>query len=168
MASAQLGVADTLRPHPGDVEMLNLSAPRQTGARRLLESWRKRRPDGALDPATALGAAGAAGLADRLMVLEPVHEGDDWRFRVVGNELIRRLGFDPTWTTIRGMHPGEDGALLASRYCEIAAGGRPAVTRVRQRMADGEVLVSEDVARAVEPADGGVHWIVVGRFYADD
>jgi hypothetical protein len=168
MASAQLRVEDATRPHPNDVELFDLSAPRQTGARRLLESWRKRRPDGALDPATALGAVGAAGLAGRLMVLEPIHEGDDWRFRVVGDDLIRRLGFDPTWTTIRAIHPGEDGALLASRYCEIAACRRAAITRVRQRLADGEVLVSEDVVGAVEPADGGVPWIVVGRFYADD
>ena len=145
------------------LEIAALERPRHPGLRDLVDEWAGRQ--GALAPAEVLGADAAE--LPRLVLLEPIEDGRDWRFRMVGAGLIRRLGFDPTGGRLCQVHDDQGGGRLARRYRAVAANGALAITRIAHRLESGETLIAEEVARAVAPA-AGLPWIAAIRRHADD
>jgi signal transduction histidine kinase/ActR/RegA family two-component response regulator len=93
--------------------------------RRLLREWTRARGAGGLTPAVDAVALPCSDLMPKMMLLHP--EGDDFRYRHYGADIVRHSGFDMSGRTVSEFG-GEVGAFFLERYREVQRTGTPQYT----------------------------------------
>ena len=120
MASVSIGAAQAFMTVPvsgedGEV-FRRLPAPVHRRAARLYDLWLQSKPEGGIPRRTdfSFERMGAAGLLGHLFVIEPIDDGRDWRYRLLGAEITRFFDGDVTNVPFsRHFEPKEAAACIA-------------------------------------------------------
>ncbi|MBT6985106.1 MAG: PAS domain-containing protein, partial [Rhodospirillaceae bacterium] len=87
-----------------------------------------------------------SGLAKHVFVLEPVEGNTDWRYRLLGTEIVARFSIDRTGETLRDFNDPEHVEHLIQISNEIAASGRPRYFRLKPHNMDLQHLQIETMS----------------------
>jgi len=129
---------DFLDEAPGRAQLVGplfeeMPAPRHPGAAGLHALWRRllsteglpRRADFSMERIAELGLLG------RFFVIEPLHGGRDWRYRLLGSKLVWLFGRDVTGIPFsEHFFPAEAERCIALSN-RVARSGRPLFLRAR-------------------------------------
>ena len=139
-----------------------------SGGRSLIEYYESHRARGVYPRRSEMPSRELMGIMPDIFLLEPVDaEGTDWRFRLVGQGLVSRLGVDPTGMCISTAYAADDATRNAGDYQDIAVKGTTRITRGSFIGIDREFLEMEIVHVPMLGADDTTRWVLGGLFVND-
>jgi hypothetical protein len=132
--------------------------------RRLFDYWQGKRVAGALPARATLDPVDIPDLLGSVALIDVLRDPLRFRFRLVGTEIVARLGTDLTGRSLDDHPWPEYRALLRHAYSSVVANGEPAVFH-RERMMGGK-LRQYEVLYLPLAADGAtVDMLLVGVAY---
>ncbi|WP_422004034.1 PAS domain-containing protein [Pyruvatibacter mobilis] len=103
-----------------------------------------------------------------LFMMAPVTPAaEDWEIRIVGQEIITRLGIDATGHRISEFLTPDQTAHHATIYRDVAAGRRLSITTGRIEGLDRDYVTVEFVHVPLLGPDGQSKWMMGGVFFGD-
>lgn len=140
-------------------------AAKSDGGRTLLGFYDTHRAKGTLPRRADMPSRALSGILPSLFMLEPTdYQGTDWRFRLAGQEIVTRVGIDPTGLCISQAYELEDAERNAADYRDIAINGNPRVTRGHLAGINREYLDMEIAHVPMIGANGTTPWVLGGVF----
>ncbi|WP_439814193.1 hypothetical protein [Zavarzinia sp. CC-PAN008] len=140
--------------------------PRFPLARDLMALWRQRDAEGARITRADVPSRPLLRFMPFIILFEPINDGDDWLFRLVGSEIRQRFGVELTGMTIRGLYEAEEAAGRAAHYRRLTLGGVPMVTRGRVLGVDRDFMDVEFCDIPLPGRDPLQPWLMTGVFLA--
>ncbi len=104
-------------------------------------------------------------LAENVFVLEPVD--DDWRYRLLGTDIVARFRIDRTGQKLRDFVDPEHAENLVQISNEIARTGEPKFFRLAPREPHLQHLLIETMSLPIRNNAGDEVWLFGGTFYGD-
>jgi len=148
------------------VEITPLKAPTHPGALKLVSYVEEKRANNDWPRRRNLPDKALASIMPNIFMLAPADpDGADWRFRLVGQEIVDRLGFDPTGSLISTLFAPEEALRHAKEYRDVIAGTRDSISRCVFRGIDRDFLTMEIIHVPMLGADGETFWILGGMFF---
>jgi hypothetical protein len=141
-----------------------LSEPTLPKAKKLLEFWQERQPEGVV-VGRHVPSREIAPLLSSLVLYEPVDDGNDWRVRLAGAALLRRFGRDVSGQMISDLYPHDHFLILRSRAIGVLRSRAPHTDEVEIRSTERTLQHFETVHLPVFAPDGVVLWDMAGYFY---
>jgi hypothetical protein len=149
-----------------DVEQI--AAPSMTGAIALDDYYSaKRKMTGRLPNRREIELAELAklGLAGNVFILEPVPGEDDWRYRLIGTEIITHFEVDRTNMGFREYVVAERADVLIKASDDIAESREPGYFRLKPRDAAEDGLLIETMSLPILGNDGQTVMLFGGTFF---
>jgi len=139
------------------------------GGRALVAYYEEHRSRNALPRRKQMPSRSLLGIMSHLFMLEPVDEdGTDWRFRLVGQEVVERIGVDATGLCISQAYEPDVARRNASDYRDIAMNHMVRITRGTLDGINREYLDMEIVHVPMIGSDETTPWVLGGLFVSDD
>lgn len=139
------------------------------GGRALVAYYEEHRSRNALPHRKQMPSRPLLGIMSHLFMLEPVDgDGTDWRFRLVGQEVVERIGVDATGLCISQAYEPDVARRNANDYRDIAMNKMVRITRGTFTGIDREYLDMEIVHVPMIGADDTTPWVLGGLFVSDD
>jgi hypothetical protein len=104
-------------------------------------------------------------LLPNLAILEPVPGGGDWRFRLVGTQLVLRYGFDWTGRLLTELFNPPTAQELLTLYNRVAADLTPVFVTGRAQVAGREHVIYETATLPILGRDEATVWMLLGVFF---
>jgi hypothetical protein len=153
------------RPWGTIVDRQVLASPTHDAAKALLAYWRQKCPPGGLPRRTDIVAAEIPLLLPDLMIIEPVVGVSDWEYRLVGQRLVTRYGFDWTGKHMSALLDDATAAEAIRFYDAVAAARAPAIVTGRMQAKGDESVLYECAALPILGRDGTSVWVLLGVFF---
>lgn len=134
----------------------------------LLAYWQERRAAGGFAMLREVPSKAIARFMKHLVVLEPLPDRSDFRYRIAGMILRERLGRDVTGMTISDVFDAEPAKGLLAATQKVVDTDTPVFLRLHVRGMFAEVRKPELVSLPVRSIDGSEIWALVGVFYHPD
>ncbi|CDO58819.1 hypothetical protein BN1012_Phect605 [Candidatus Phaeomarinobacter ectocarpi] len=135
------------------------------GGQTLLSYYKSHQARGVFPQRTNMPCRELLGIMPDLFMLEPVDaDGNDWRFRLVGQGLVEHVGVDATGLCISQAYEAADAERNAGDYRDVAINGNTRITRGTFLGIDREFLQMEIVHVPMIGADGETPWVLGGLF----
>jgi hypothetical protein len=141
------------------------AAPLHPGAQQLLAYWNACQVDGGFVMGRDVPTRSIASLTKNLIVLEPVQDQTDFRFRLVGQALRDRFGRDVAGLLISEVYDEPTTQSFQSALRKVVDTQRPVFQVVHVTGALGDVRKPETVLLPMKAADELTSWILCGLFY---
>lgn len=141
-----------------------LAEPTLPKAKKLIEFWRSRQPEGVV-VGTHVPSRDIAPLLSSLVLYEPVDEGEDLRIRLAGAALLRRFGKDVSGQLISALYPPDHFLILRARAASVLKSGMPHTDEVLIRSTERTLQHFETVHLPVYAPDRVSLWDMAGYFY---
>jgi hypothetical protein len=142
-----------------------LAAPTHSAAKALLAYWQSKAPVDGLPLRKDIVAAEIPRLLSNLMIIEPVADGSDWKYRLVGTALAERYGFDWTGKLLTELLDAATAPAIVQFYNDVAAARTAAIVTGRVQTQGREHIVYECVALPILGSDGASVWVLLGVFF---
>ena len=155
-------------PITGDelrIELEDIEKPSHAGADELLAYWHDCRRAGGFAMVRNVPSKAIAHLMKHLVVLEPL--SGDFKYRLVGNILIQRLGRDVTGMLISEVFDAAPAKSLIAGTQKVLDTDAPVFQRLHVRTSFGETRRPELVLLPMSSADAKERLVLVGVFYHD-
>jgi len=144
-------------------EFEEIEKPSHADAETLLAYWHACRRAGGFAMVRNVPSKAIAHLMKNLIVMEPLP--GDFRYRLVGNILIQRLGRDVTGMTTSEVFDPEPAKGLIAGGQKVLDTDAPVFQRLYVRTSFGETRRPELVLLPISSADGKETLVLVGVFY---
>lgn len=139
------------------------------GGRALVAYYQEHRSRNALPRRKKMPSRPLLGIMSNLFMLEPADEaGTDWRFRLVGQEVVERIGADATGLCISQAYEPDVARRNANDYCDIAMNHMVRITRGTFAGINREFLGMEIVHVPMIGSDDITPWVLGGLFVSND
>ncbi len=139
------------------------------GGRALVAYYEEHRSRNTLPLRRQMPSRTLLGIMSNLFMLEPVDgDGTDWRFRLVGQEVVERIGVDATGLCISQAYEPDVALRNANDYRDIAMNHMVRITRGTFAGINREYLDMEIVHVPMVGSDGMTPWVLGGLFVSDD
>ncbi len=131
----------------------------------LLAYWQSCRQSGGFLMVRDVPSKAIARLTKHLVVLEPLPNRADFKYRLVGTVLIERLGRDVTGMSISDVFEPKPAQSLIHAARKVLDGDAPVFQRLRVRGLFAEMRRPELVLLPMGSPDATETWVLVGVFY---
>ena len=155
------------RGPPWHVTDRQISAtPRHLQADELLAYWRTKAPPDGLPRRVDIVAAEIPRLLPSLCIAEPVDDGGDWRFRLVGTSLAMRYNFDWTGRRVSELSQRDVADSIIALFHRLAQERAPGFVTASVRVpSNPHMLVYEAAVLPIIGRDGSTVWMLAGLFF---
>lgn len=130
--------------------------------------WLECRQTGGFSMLRNVPSKAIARFTKHLVVLEPLPDRSDFKYRIAGMILRERLGRDVTGMTISEVFDAEPASGLIAATRKVIDTDAPVFLRLHVRGMFAEVRKPELVSLPVRSIDGTDIWALVGVFYHPD
>lgn len=151
-----------------NIEFEEIAALTHDDAIALLAYWQERRAAGGFAMLREVPSKAIARFMKHLVVLEPLPNRSDFKYRIAGMILRERLGRDVTGMTISDVFDAEPARGLIAATRKVIDTDAPVFQRLHVRGMFAEVRRPELVQLPVRSIDGTEIWVLVGVFYHPD
>ena len=107
------------------------------------------------------------GLAKYIFVLEPVDAGTDWRYRLLGTEIVSRFRIDRTGQKFRDFIDPANAEQLIQVSNRIASSGASGFFRLTPRNPEFSHLQIETMSLPIRNNTDEETWLLGGTFYGE-
>jgi hypothetical protein len=142
-----------------------LAAPTHRAAKALLTYWQSKAPVEGVPRRQDIEPAEIVPLLPNLMIIEPVAEGSDWKYRLVGTAVAQRYGFDWTGQRLTELLDAATAPSVIQFYNDLAAARTAAFVTGRAQAEGREHIVYECAALPILGSDGASVWVLLGVFF---
>jgi hypothetical protein len=151
---------------PARIAATPQDGPSHPDARKLMEFWAAHSGGGRLPKRQEIPCRALRSLMPYLYLMAPIDpELTDWRHRVVGSEVMERLGMERArGLCVSQTHDPELAAFRVGAYREICADGLPRISRGRI-LGLGRDFYQIEVVHLPIDAGNGARWILGGMFF---
>lgn len=104
-------------------------------------------------------------LLSSVYLLEPVGDFEDFRYRLIGSEIVERFRKDRTGQRLREFLPGDKADALIRVSAEISRSETPRFFQLLPDNTAMEYFYTETMSLPIRPKDGGHNWIFGGTFF---
>lgn len=142
-----------------------LPVPQHPEACRLYEYWLGKRGIKEMPNRDAMQLDELTSLhcVDRVFIMEPL-AGNDWRYRLLGTEIVKRFGRDVTGIPFRA-HMAKDEAETAIQISNAAAEARKPVFLQARFTSGKHHRIVETMSLPIRSRDGKEVWLFGGTFF---
>jgi len=135
--------------------------PRHPKTQALYRHWLDHKPVEGLPSRGAFGfeAMHALGLMGHLFVIEPIEGGWDWRYRLLGSEIVWMFGNDVTNVPFREHMEPREAETCITLSNRVAQSGKPMFLFARFVSGDHSGTL-ETMSLPVRSPDGGSVWLI--------
>lgn len=152
-----------------------MAAPVAPGAQALFRFWQDSRLDSAGLPANlperdafSFDALKRIGVLGQEFVIEPIDGGRDWRYRLVGAEIVWMFGRDPTGIPFTQHFKADEAALCIAFSNQVAQTRQPVFLRARFASAGHSAGLLETMSLPVWSRGRREIWLVGASFPAGE
>ena len=151
---------------PIDLSVVEIDAPTLPEAGNLLAFYNALRVDGALpkrsdiDPLTI-----PRELLTSVYMLEPIEDGNDWVYRLIGSSIVERFRVDRTGHSFRSFLPQESAEDLVGRSNRIAQAKDPVVFRLYSSGTVMDDFYAETLSLPLHDERSDKIWLFGGTFF---
>ncbi|WP_439814192.1 PAS domain-containing protein [Zavarzinia sp. CC-PAN008] len=146
------------------IEVATVPAPTYPLAVDFMALWQARRQTGQAFTRADVPCRDLLRFMPNLILFEPLDDGADWHFRLVGSAIRQRFGIEPTGLTVRGLYTPADAEVQAGLYRWLARESEPSITRGRVLGLDRDYLDVEFCNMPLPARDPGQPWLLTGVF----
>lgn len=132
----------------------------------LLEFWRSAPHRGDLPSIDRLDPLALKPVLGLLMILEPVDDGADFRYRLYGSEIAARAGLDLTGKLVTNVRSPKMAAFFIATYAAVLLRRQPLYTRHTTNPAI-QITQWDRLLLPFAGADGAVERLLVGNLPGD-
>ncbi len=105
------------------------------------------------------------GLIGNIFLLEPIPDTDDWRYRLLGTEIISRFVVDRTNMGFRDYLPADQAEKFIRASDDIAKSRKPGFFRLKPQMTGAIDYKIETMSLPIFSNDGGTVLLFGGTFF---
>jgi hypothetical protein len=146
-----------------DIEIV--ASPTLSSTKALAAYWESKRPLGGLLRGDEIVAYEIPQLLPHLMIVEPIGDGADWIYRLVGTAIVARSGRDTTGMRVRRIFPPDVADAYIGDYRRGVESRVPWFARGYFTLPGTEHVQFESVGLPIFGRDGVTVWLLLGVFY---
>jgi hypothetical protein len=144
-----------------------VAAPTLEGTKALLAYWQGKRRGEGIPHRDDIVAAEVVPYLPNLVIAEPVDDGRDWLYRLVGTAVVSLGDQDNTGKRVTEAFAPDIAAAFIADYGRGAASREPWVVQGNVPVPGRDFLRFEAVGLPILARDGRSVWLLMGVFYAD-
>ena len=142
-----------------------LAGPTHNACKTLLAYWQSKAPPCGLPRRKDIVPAEIPLLLPNLMIIEPLNDGSDWKYRLVGTAVAQRYGFDWTGKRLTELLDAATAPGIIRFYSDLAAARTPCFVTGRALTEGRDHIVYECGGLPILGNDGLSVWVLMGVFF---
>lgn len=154
--------------HKTDIVVEPIATPVLAGTLSLFAYYDTRRADDAIPTRSQIDPLSIPrNLLSYVYMLEPVQDGYDWTYRLIGSSIVERFRIDRTGRSLRSFLPHASAEDLIFRSNQIAATHTPTFFQLFSFNTAMEGFYIETMSLPILDQKSGHIWLFGGTFFGD-